>query len=58
MSHKQPIGFGVFFVVGSLVGFLNAASPRSPWYLRYIAFALGITSLLLGILIPIRLWNM
>jgi uncharacterized membrane protein YczE len=58
VPHKQLVGFGAIFVVASLIGFLNAANSRSPWYFRYIAFAIGIISLVLGILLPIRLWNM
>ncbi len=46
------------FVVGSLVGFLNAANSKASWYFRYIAFAIGLTALILGLLIPMRLWNM
>jgi hypothetical protein len=57
-AHKQLLSFGAMFLLSSLVGFINSANPKAKWYFRYIAFALGATFLVLGILIPMRLWNM
>ncbi len=57
-THTQTLEFGAFFLFASLLCFIGSANRKLPWHTRYVAFAIGATSLVLGILIPIRLWNM
>ncbi|MGA7462943.1 MAG: hypothetical protein WBW69_22100 [Candidatus Korobacteraceae bacterium] len=57
-THTDTLGFGAFFLLASVLSFIGAANRKMPWYTRYIAFAIGATFFVLGILIPIRLWNM
>jgi len=58
IPHQTLIVFGAIFLAGSMVGFLLSANRKWAWYYRFIAFAIGVISLVLGILIPMRLWNM
>jgi hypothetical protein len=54
----DTLGFGAGFLLASLLGFMASASRKLAWYMRYVAFAIGATFLVLGVLIPLRLWNM
>lgn len=56
-SHEQIIQFGAIFIFGSLIALLGSANSKSPWHVRYVAFAIGVTSFILGVLIPVSLWN-
>jgi hypothetical protein len=56
-THTDSLGFGATFLFASVLSFIGAANRKAPWYTRYIAFAIGATFLVLGILIPMRLWN-
>lgn len=56
-THTQTLEFGAFFLFGSPLSFIGSANRKLPWYKRYVAFAIGATFLVLGILIPIRIWN-
>lgn len=56
-THTQPLEFGAFFLLVSLASFAGSANRKLPWYVRYLAFVIGAAFLIVGILIPIRIWN-
>jgi hypothetical protein len=57
IPHKALIAFGVMLLAGSVLGFVISSNRKWVWYFRYIAFAIGATFLVLGILIPISFWG-
>ena len=56
-TYSQTLELGVAFLCGALLALFVAADRKLPSYLRYAAFAIGASCEILGVLVPIYIWN-